>query len=95
MAWRFDSGCSLRILFGSFVAYLIYAFALEKLSASNVAAFAYLQPVMAALMGIWLLGEKLSIAVVFGGILILFGLYLTEDARGGRKNIEHLARGRV
>ena len=77
------------------MAYLIYAFALEKLSASNVAAFAYLQPVMAALMGIWLLGEKLSIAAVFGGILILFGLYLTEDARGGRKNIEHLASGRV
>jgi drug/metabolite transporter (DMT)-like permease len=88
-------GLLYMVLFGSFVAYLIYAFALEKLSASNVAAFAYLQPVMAALMGIWLLGEKISIAAVFGGILILFGLYLTEDARGGRQNIEHLASGRV
>jgi drug/metabolite transporter (DMT)-like permease len=88
-------GLLYMVLFGSFVAYLIYAFALEKLSASDVAAFAYLQPVMAALMGIWLLGEKISIAAVFGGILILFGLYLTEDARGGRKNIEHLASGRV
>ena len=58
-------------------------------------AFAYLQPVMAALMGIWLLGEKISIAAVFGGILILFGLYLTEDARGERQNIEHMARDRV
>jgi drug/metabolite transporter (DMT)-like permease len=88
-------GLAYMVLFGSFVAYLIYAFALEKLSASNVAAFAYLQPVMAALLGIWLLGEKVSIEVVFGGILILFGLYLTESAREKRKSIEHLARGRI
>lgn len=75
-------GLLYMVFFGSFVAYLIYAFALEKLSASNVAAFAYLQPVMAALLGIWLLGESISIAVVLGGSLILFGLYLTESVRG-------------
>jgi len=27
--------------------------------------------------------------------LILFGLYLTEGARGDRKNIQHLASGRI
>ena len=88
-------GLFYMVLFGSFVSYLIFAFALEKLSASNVAAFAYLQPVMAALMGIWLLGERVSIAVMFGGALILFGLYLAENARGERKNIQHLASGRI
>ena len=83
------------VLFGSFVAYLIYAFALESLSASNVAAFAYLQPLMAALMGIWLLGEKVSLSAVIGGALILVGVYFTERERGVRKNIQHLARGRI
>jgi len=28
-------------------------------------------------------------------LLILFGLYLTEGARGDRKNIQHLASGRI
>lgn len=75
-------GLGYMVLFGSFVAYLIYAFALERLSASNVAAFAYLQPVMAALMGMWLLGERISVMAVAGGALILFGVYFTERARG-------------
>lgn len=88
-------GLGYMVLFGSFVAYLIYAFALERLSASNVAAFAYLQPVMAALLGLWLLGERLSTPVLVGGALILGGLYLTERARGSGKHIHQLARGRI
>lgn len=88
-------GLAYMVLLGSFVAYLIYAFALERLSASNVAAFAYLQPVMAALMGIWLLGEKVSLSAGLGGAFILLGVYITERARGGRKHIHHLARGRL
>ena len=88
-------GLAYMVLFGSFVAYLIYAFALEKLSASGVAAFAYLQPLMAALMGIWLLGERLSMPAIIGGVLILAGVYLTEGARGERKHIQHMARGRI
>ncbi len=88
-------GLVYMVLFGSLVAYLIYAFALEKLSASNVAAFAYLQPVMAALLDIWLLAEKVSLKVVLGGALILCGVYLTEHARGERKHIQHLATGRI
>lgn len=88
-------GLVYMVLFGTFAAYLIYAFALERLSASNVAAFAYLQPVMAALLGIWLLGERVSFMVVIGGALILGGVYLTERERGERKSIQHLARGRI
>lgn len=88
-------GMAYMVLFGSFIAYLIYAFALEKLSASNVAAFAYLQPLMAAVMGVWLLGEKVSWGAIFGGALILFGVYFTEHARGERKNIHHVATGRI
>lgn len=88
-------GLGYMVLFGSFVAYLIYAFALEQLSASKVAAFAYLQPLMAAVMGVWLLGERVSLASILGGALILFGVYFTEHARGQSKNIHHVATGRI
>jgi drug/metabolite transporter (DMT)-like permease len=67
---------------GTVVAYLIYAFALTELSASRVAAFAYLQPVVAALLGVWLLGERITLRVVAGGGLILLGVYLAERERG-------------
>ncbi len=68
---------------GSVLAYLIYAFALTELTASRVAAFNYLQPVIAAGLGVWLLGEGITSQAIAGGALILFGVYLTE--REGRE----------
>jgi drug/metabolite transporter (DMT)-like permease len=70
------------IMFGSVVPYLIYAFALTELAASRVAAFSYLQPVIATALGIWLLRERLTPKAVVGGSLILLGVYLTERERG-------------
>lgn len=75
-------GLSFMVVFGSVVAYLIFAFALTGLTASRVAAFSYIQPVMATGLGIWLLGEKLTLGVVVGGALILLGVYLVERERG-------------
>jgi drug/metabolite transporter (DMT)-like permease len=81
-AW---GGLAFMIVLGSVVSYLIYVFALTELSASRVAAFAYLQPVVAALLGVWLLGERITPSVVAGGALILLGVYLSERERGEEK----------
>jgi drug/metabolite transporter (DMT)-like permease len=70
------------IVFGSVVPYLIYALALTELAASRVAAFSYLQPVIATALAIWLLAERLTLRAVIGGALILLGVYLTERERG-------------
>jgi drug/metabolite transporter (DMT)-like permease len=78
-AW---GGLAFMIVLGTVVAYLFYAFALTELSASRVAAFAYLQPVVAALLGAWLLRERITPRVVAGGALILLGVYLAERERG-------------
>jgi drug/metabolite transporter (DMT)-like permease len=78
-AW---GGLAFMIVLGTVVAYLFYAFALTELSASRVAAFAYLQPVVAALLGAWLLRERITPRVVSGGALILLGVYLAERERG-------------
>ena len=66
------------VICGSVLAYLIYAFALTELTATRVAAFAYLQPMIAAALGVWLLGETVTARVVTGGAAILLGVYLTE-----------------
>jgi drug/metabolite transporter (DMT)-like permease len=78
-AW---GGLAFMVALGTVVAYLFYAFALTELSASRVAAFAYLQPVVAALLGVWLLGERITLRVVAGGALILLGVYMAERERG-------------
>jgi drug/metabolite transporter (DMT)-like permease len=75
-------GLAYMIVLGSVVPYLLFAVALTELSAARVAAFNYLQPVIASSLGIWLLSERLTREVVAGGVLILLGLYLTERERG-------------
>ena len=88
MAWW---GLAFMVFFGSVAAYLIYAFALTELTAARVAAFAYLQPVIATALGIWLLGESLTRREVFGGALILLGVYLSERERGEEGQVQRVA----
>jgi len=75
-------GIAFMVILGTFTAYLFYAFALTELTASRVAAFAYLQPIMAAGLGMWFLHEALTWRVVAGGAMILVGVYLAERERG-------------
>jgi drug/metabolite transporter (DMT)-like permease len=87
MRWRAVTGMGwfgalYMVVLGSVISYLIFAFALTELAASRVAAFSYLQPVIATGLAIWLLAEKLTGGVVAGGALILGGVYLAERERG-------------
>lgn len=91
-AWM---GLAFMVVFASVIAYLIFGFALHELAASTVAAFSYLQPVIAAALGVWMLGEKITTRAVAGGILIMAGLYLTERERGEKKHMKRLAHGGV
>ncbi len=65
-------------LFPSMVCYLIYAYALEHLSASRLSAFSYLQPVLATSIAIPALGERVGAALVAGGALVFAGVWITE-----------------
>jgi len=72
--------------FASVAAYLIYYWALRHMAASRLAAFAYLQPVLATCLGILLLpGERVTGHLLGGGALVLLGVYLTEAHRRGVK----------
>jgi len=64
--------------FPSVVCYLIYSYALERVPASRVSAFSYLQPPLAALMGVVFLGEHITTPLVAGGTVIFTGVVLTE-----------------
>jgi drug/metabolite transporter (DMT)-like permease len=67
LAWW---GLTYMVILGSVLAYLLFAFALTELSPSRVAAFNYLQPVIAISLGVWMLGEKITAGLIAGGVLI-------------------------
>jgi drug/metabolite transporter (DMT)-like permease len=65
-------------VFASVVSYLIYGYALAHMAASRVSAVSYLQPLLATLMAIPILGEHLTAPILAGGALVLAGVYITE-----------------
>ena len=65
-------------MFPSVLCYLIYYYALTHIPASRVAAFSYIQPLMAMIMAVPLLGEQPTRALLTGGVLVLAGVFLAE-----------------
>jgi drug/metabolite transporter (DMT)-like permease len=76
------------VILGSVLAYLLFAYALAELTPSRVAAFNYLQPLIAISLGVWMLGERITSGLIAGGALILVGLFLTEHERDTSPNYE-------
>jgi drug/metabolite transporter (DMT)-like permease len=62
-------------VFSSAVAYFTWAAALARAEkTSSVSNYMFLTPLLAALLGYWLIGEKPSPSTVMGGAIILAGL---------------------
>ncbi len=62
----------------SVVGYLIYCYALERMPASRLATFQYLQPVFASGLAVLILGERLGAGAVLAGAIILAGIFVAE-----------------
>jgi len=65
----------------SVLAYLSYNRALATLEAGRAAAWVYLEPPIALLLGAWLLGERVSPASLLGGALIAAAVALASRRR--------------
>jgi drug/metabolite transporter (DMT)-like permease len=66
------------VFLATFLAYIIYYWALARIDASKVAAFLYLQPLTATVLSVLFGFELISYSLFLGGILIIGGVFLTE-----------------
>ena len=64
--------------FPSVIAYLIYFHALRFMPSSKVSRLAYLQPFIATIVAVPVLGEKITPSLVTGGALVLAGVFWAE-----------------
>ena len=76
--WTAWAGLAYSATFGSAGAYLTFYYALRSLAASQVAAFQYVQPVLATVFGVLFLAEGWGSGFVLGAALILAGILLIE-----------------
>ena len=64
------------VIFGSIVAFSAFSWLLKHQTASKVSTYAYVNPIVAVFLGWALLGEKVSIQIVYSGAIILVAVWL-------------------
>lgn len=66
------------VVFGSLVAYSAYVFMISKLPPTQVSIYAYINPIVAVLLGWLLLSEKMNGTMITGTLITLGGIYLVN-----------------
>lgn len=74
---------------GSVISFIAYIYALQRLPTEQVTIYAYINPVVAVLLGAWIFDENLNIYIVAGGLVALVGVYLVNEEY--RKRPDHPA----
>jgi drug/metabolite transporter (DMT)-like permease len=69
------------IIFGSLAAYSAYVWLLHVRSAAQVSTYAYVNPVIAVLLGVFFAGEHMTLLQVGGLVVILLSVMLINLAR--------------
>lgn len=71
------------VTFGSILAYTAYTWLLQNAPVSQVATYAYVNPVVAIVLGWWVLAEEINPSMVVGGAMIVLavGLVVRTESR--------------
>jgi drug/metabolite transporter (DMT)-like permease len=72
--------------FGSLIGFVSYAWLLRNASVSLVSTYAYVNPVVAVLLGNWLAAEPLTARVLTAAVIIVGSVALINTARPGSKS---------
>lgn len=64
------------IVFGSLIAYTCFVYALDKLPVTIASLYAYINPIIAILLGYFLLNEPLTILTILALVTVLSGVFL-------------------
>jgi drug/metabolite transporter (DMT)-like permease len=68
------------VVVSSIIAFLAYLYALQRLPASLVSIYAYINPIVAVFAGHFIIHEKLSLLILEGSLVTLTGVYMVNRA---------------
>ena len=68
------------VIIGSILTFIAFIYMLQKLPTELSSLYAYMNPIVAVILGSIIFGEPLTIAIIFGGSVTLIGLYLINFA---------------
>lgn len=71
-------GIIFGVFFCSTIAYFFYNWGIQKIEANKVGIFTYIDPVVAILIAIPLLGEVITLTYILGSFLVFLGIFIAE-----------------
>lgn len=84
------AGIGYLAVFGTVAAFVLLNQGLARIGASRASAFALLVPIVGVLTSVALLGEELGPTTFVGGVVVLVGLWLVEQAGGHAPTPTHV-----
>jgi drug/metabolite transporter (DMT)-like permease len=85
--WRSISAVIYLGVFGSLIGFTSYVYLLGRVRPALATSYAYVNPIIAVLLGIWILGERITMIGVSAMAIIVVGVILVAfGQRGGRSS---------
>lgn len=78
--WQSWASIAYLVIFGSLIAFVCYLYALQNLPTEQASIYAYINPMVAVILGSIIFDEKVSIYLAIGGLVTLLGVYLVNRA---------------
>jgi drug/metabolite transporter (DMT)-like permease len=78
--WQSWAAMGYLMLFGSLFSFIAYIYALRNLPTEQVSIYAYINPIVAALLGAAIFSEKITVYIAIGGLVTLLGVFLVNRA---------------
>ena len=75
----------LLIVFGSIVAFTAFNFLLQKVSPEKVSTSSYVNPLIAMLLGWYVLDENISLQSIIAALILLLGVYFINSSKNSKK----------
>tara|TARA_R110001599_G_scaffold108637_1_gene271781 strand:+ start:26879 stop:27781 length:903 start_codon:yes stop_codon:yes gene_type:complete len=76
----------LLVIFGSIIAFTSFNFLLKKVSPEKVATSSYVNPLIALLLGWYVLDEKISFQSIIAAIILLLGVYFINSSKNTKES---------
>lgn len=78
--WQSWAAIAYLVIFGSIISFIAYLYALQNLPTEQASIYAYINPVVAVILGSLIFSEKLTIFIAIGGLVALLGVFLVNKA---------------
>ncbi len=76
--WQSWTAIAYLVIFGSVISFIAYLYALQDLSTEQTSVYAYINPIVAVLLGAIIFGEILTGFIIVGVLITLLGVYLVN-----------------